>query len=105
MHPDSFQPSLEPLWSAAEKAGVGEDAITWVTSQLTMFLDLSRQRTRFQGGCNSLNLGDIQTYLILNNLELHHIEMENILHLDHLFMNIVREQVEEQLKRAQKQGA
>lgn len=83
-------------------AGVGDEALTWVCLQLNMFLELSRQRNRYQGGCNALSLLEIQAYLNLNSMQLHPIELNNILELDRIFMEFVTDELNKQIERAKK---
>lgn len=101
-HPDSISPSLDKVYEAAEIANVGDDAITWAIMQLNTFLELSRQRTRYQGGCNALSLLEIQAYLALNSIQLHPVELNIILELDRIFMNFITDQLSESLERAKK---
>lgn len=90
------------MYEAAEIAGVGDDAITWIMMQLNTFLELSRQRSRYQGGCNALSLLEIQTYLTLNSIQLHPVELTNLLELDRIFMNFVTDRIQEAAEKAKK---
>lgn len=93
---------MHAVYVAAEHGQVGEDAITWVMMQLNMFLELSRQRGRYQGGCNPLSLLEIQAYLTVNSLQLHPVELNNLLELDRIFMNFVTERLNEAIQQAKK---
>ena len=98
-------PPFLPVEEAAVKAGMGEDAESWVTGLFAIFLELSRQRARGQTVC-PLSFTDINSYQIVNNFEFHHLELQNILAMDGLFTETVTEMADQQIQEArQKAGA
>lgn len=75
-------PPTDDLIRLAGNVGISEESASdWVSVQLMMFLELSRQRSRGQH-IMPLNFADIEAYQRLNTIHLHAVELNNILLLD-----------------------
>lgn len=101
-------PSIDALYEAAEKAGIGEDGIDWTNTLLVVFLELSRQRPR-SNGPQPITYQEVVAYQIANDpLKLHPIEVSVIMLLDQVFMSFVYDcaaEKEQQLRERANQGA
>lgn len=101
-HPDAAPPSQDEFFEAAHRAKAGPDAFSWLSVQLDIFLELSRQRSKHANGVNPISFLDVEAYLRLNRVELHPIELNTIMQLDFIYLNWVNEMLSEQMARANK---
>lgn len=71
----------------------------WASAILTIFLDLSKQRGRSQGGVVPISFSDMDVYLRLNSIQLSPLEIDVLIDLDQTFMNEIGRQLNEEMNR------
>ena len=70
------------------------DYAEWAYGTLMVFYELSRQRTRSQGGANPIQFSEVEAYSRLNSITLSALDVGNILMLDGTFMKEASRQLQ-----------
>lgn len=98
-------PPFDEVEEAAAKAGLQDTGPDWVRAQFQIFLELSRQRGRGQA-VQPILFSELVAYQELNSIELHPIEVNNLLAMDAVFLEVVTEMIDESIEQARnKAGA